>query len=345
MVKICIFLSMGCGGTPGSDAVDSGSGGAYPSDADICECLFEDPLSRGHIQRTHFTEGPMSLRYGGQARYCWDIETLVGGSCEEERFDFHVRIIHAGVHVNPRALYQGWGCGWRDLLADEKQITITNRTICLNPRDLEQEKLSNPECDCPPVHPLVERIVRIERSATLKSNQYGQASARCQEDSVLINGGCSLTGPYILGWQEKTLSRSGFSPGTANSWQCAWNNPNEYRQAMLATAICLEPPDYGPDLARGRIVRASRQQVLSSGEATTFTASCEPGDLLIGGSCMIDSNDPLSHQITMFYYGVDSFEDGNHDRTTSNTWRCAWHNPSTSNPMATATAICVTPLQ
>ncbi|MCG8417667.1 MAG: hypothetical protein MJE77_06945, partial [Proteobacteria bacterium] len=129
---------------------------------------------------------------------------------------------------------------------------------------------------------------------------------------MLINGGCRLTSRYALGWDEKTLSRSGFSLGLTDSWQCAWNNPSEYADEMLAAAICLEPPDYGPDLARGRIVRASHQQVLSSGEATTFTASCEPGDLLIGGSCMIDSNDPLSHQITMFYYGVDSFEDGNH---------------------------------
>ena len=110
---------------------------------------------------------------------------------------------------------------------------------------------------------------------------------------------------------------------------------------MLATAICLQPPDYGSDLTAGRIVHATQSRPLLGDRIGHLTVSCDRNHQLIAGSCMLDINDPMSHQITLFYHGLSG--ENIDERETSNTWRCAWNNPTMRNVTATVTAVCVAP--
>ncbi|MCG8418962.1 MAG: hypothetical protein MJE77_13580 [Proteobacteria bacterium] len=139
------------------------------------------------------------------------------------------------------------------------------------------------------------------------------------------------------------MSRSGFASGNPTLWNCGWHNPTDTEELMIATAICLQPPDYGSDPAAGRIRHVTESKLLSGRHSGQFTASCDPEEELIAGSCMIDSNDPLSHRITMYYHGFSGSSPD--DRATSNTWRCAWNNPTNLDVTATVAAVCVTPLQ
>ncbi|MCG8419666.1 MAG: hypothetical protein MJE77_17170, partial [Proteobacteria bacterium] len=188
------------------------------------------------------------------------------------------------------------------------------------------------ECDCPDVQLLQNRIIRIQQQEFLGPSQFARVSAQCDGDSVLIGGGCALMDWEQEKGKEFNLSRSGFSPDQPDSWDCAWNNPSSGRNRMLATAVCLNPPDHGPDLTQGRIFWVEEQMQLNSQGATTFRAACEPGHLLIGGSCMIDADDSSSHYVTMYHHGIERFDDGKSD--PFHIWRCAWNNPTTRTPMA-----------
>jgi hypothetical protein len=133
-----------------------------------------------------------------------------------------------------------------------------------------------------------------------------------------------------------SLSRSGFTASGADTWRCTWNNPGATEDKIaLATAICLQPPSYGPDPLADRIVRVTKSSSVLASAFGTFAASCAPGDFLVTGSCMLDSDDPSSREVYMYHHGFDAQD--------PNAWRCAWSNPTTLTFPATATAICLTP--
>jgi hypothetical protein len=66
----------------------------------------------------------------------------------------------------------------------------------------------------------------------------------------------------------------------------------------------------------------------------SLTVSCPPGDFLLSGSCMLDSQGPASHQAILYHHGLDTAD--------PDTWHCAWNNPTELTIPATAMVICVT---
>ncbi|MCG8416480.1 MAG: hypothetical protein MJE77_00895 [Proteobacteria bacterium] len=277
---------------------------------------------------------------------------MIGGSCEEKHFNPQIHISNVGTPARLARERAVWTCAWNHRsssiagMAAAELLVPEPRLICYVHQDVTAEiPVASDECDCPEVQSLQQRIVAVQRENPLGPKQFARVSAQCEENSVLINGGCALTDkPHPdrpLRPEEQNLSRSGFARDWPDTWHCAWNSPGSDGNRMLATAFCLKPPDYGPDLTHGRIVRVEAQRKLASKSTTTFRAACEPSHLLIGGSCMIDADDSFSHYVTIYHHGLERFDDGQSD--PYNTWRCAWNNPTTRMPMATVTAVCVAP--
>ena len=279
---------LACGGTA-SDAVD----------ATTCDCSLPDPMAETLVTRVPGSLGPGLIPFVTLVMLCPEGVPL-SASCEQERLDPGVTMFGAGFANNPSSL-DYWGCGWRD--RSNRDNTLTTRLICLAPQEEDGGVSGNDACECPEVQPIEERIVRVQQSEFVTSGTAGRLSVECDSGSVLIDGGCALQFPGS-DREELTLSRSGFSPTNPNAWECSWNNPSPSDELMIATAICLEPPQYGPDPAEGRIVRISKQETLLGTRSASSSAACDRGDLLIGGSCTIDSTDPLSHLITMWYLGI-----------------------------------------
>jgi hypothetical protein len=273
-----------------------------------------------------FTTGPNRF---GLGMYCDEGDIAIGGSCAYYGTDPGMRLMYngdLGVPEYPHA----WWCGWHNTTQDRQDLDTT--VTCLTP---EASSPNPPGCNCPEYQPIADRITRVMESAPFQSYSTNEITVACPTGSVLLAGGCAHQGPFVGAVHDMTLSRSGFATAEATSWSCGWNSPiGTDGELMLATAYCLQPPAYGPDPLEGRVTRVIESQTVPANSSASFTASCPPGDFLLSGSCMLDSADPDSHRAIMYHHGFDADD--------SNTWRCAWNNPTALTLSATTTATCVT---
>ena len=103
-----------------------------------------------------------------------------------------------------------------------------------------------PLCDCPAAEaPLAGRIVFVDQVIEPDTIGQIQATARCEDDWVLLGGGCTVESgnPHSL-----ILNTSGTSPNDITSsplggdYRCYWKNPDNLQiDAVRARAICLVP--------------------------------------------------------------------------------------------------------
>ena len=95
-------------------------------------------------------------------------------------------------------------------------------------------------CDCPDAEPpLAGRIVRVlSDDVAIEANTQGAASAFCPAGGTLLGGGCALGDSNAA----ITLSQALAAPDS-EQFACAWNNPTNDANAMIATAICLVPAE------------------------------------------------------------------------------------------------------
>lgn len=309
-----------CGGTPGADEP--------PPDV-TCECPSPPTLDSSTVNHVPFLYSFQPGLRGGQGMYCNDRDIAIGGGCTYHGTDPRMSIMYSG-DINVPEYPHSWMCGFHNLTQQWQDVVTT--AICLTP----EAKSSSPQgCDCIEFEPVADRIARIAQSKSFQGYSTNELTVECLDGGILLTGGCANQGPGVGALHDMTLSRSGFATAEATTWSCGWNTPVQTDgELMLATAYCLQPPTYGPDPLEGRIARVIESQTVPANGYASFTASCAPGDFLLAGSCMLDSADPVSHQAIMYHHGFDA-ED-------SNTWRCAWNNPTALALPATAMATCVT---
>jgi len=91
-------------------------------------------------------------------------------------------------------------------------------------------------CDCPAAEPpLADRIVQVERPATVLALDVGAGGAVCPPGAIALGGGCAAavgTVPQII--LEQSL------PGTT-TWDCVWRNPTNAPIEVRAIVRCLKP--------------------------------------------------------------------------------------------------------
>jgi hypothetical protein len=143
---------------------------------------------------------------------------------------------------------------------------------------------------------------------------------------------------------EMALSLSGFyqSALTDDGWGCSWRNPRAQLTPLTITVVCLEeadplpaPPNgcdcLPPQPIEGRIIRVEQVGNLEPMSLEMVSSRCDPGSLLIGGSC---APPPAgSKQPFLFTAGF----------APDDAWQCAWNNPTDTEYTVSATAICLEP--
>ncbi len=320
MAIIAVFVT-GCGGASTDEMND-----AFPADA-TCVCPNPPTLDTESVRQVPHL---LMLDPGndlGSGIYCDDGDIALGGSCSLGSISADMHMLYAGDIALPNFPHS-WTCGWRNLSFEWQELRTA--VICLHPNS---NNSIGDECACPEYQPLAQRIDRVSRSAPYLSYSANELSVECSDGGTLLGGGCASPGTISLA-HDATLSGSGFATEDATSWHCAWNAPgNVDGDYMLATAYCLQPPDYGPDPLADRIVHTSRTRTVPAFGYAGFTVSCEPGDFLLSGSCTLDAQSPNSHLAIMYHHGFDP--------DIPNAWQCAWSNPTEQSLSGTVTATCV----
>ena len=127
-----------------------------------------------------------------------------------------------------------------------------------------------------------------------------------------------------------------------SEWTCAWNNPS-FELSATVRALCLRPPTPGTATvshpAEDRLKYVSKTETITPTGNNQINTTCDPGDTLIYGSCVIES--ATAHPTIQIMYSGPPDETENRP----NTWQCAWHNPSDTGTLATGvvTAVCLSP--
>jgi hypothetical protein len=323
--------------------VACGSSGMVPNpdadanDAIVCSCPPAETLTGERLARFSLKKSinlGITLGWG-----CEDKSYLLVGGCSSATDASTLTLVSAGFDLNTFGdeLHE---CRWEGYTpAFPATIDITTSALCVQePSASMQTTSAADDCECPPVEPLLDRITRVARSEGLPATRSHHVRTMC-DGGVLIGGGCMVT-PHSSANELVTLNQAGFANG---GWQCSWNNPvDNATWTVTATAVCLRPPAPGTapeDVSvEERVILATRQETLPAQGLLGFSVPCDPGDFLITGSCMLDTTEAPSHEITLIHHGPES------DQTNPNAWRCAWNNPTDATPTGSATAVCLKPL-
>ena len=196
------------------------------------------------------------------------------------------------------------------------------------------------QCSCPP-EPLEDRISRSSQPVgVLPSDTVTELTATCPDESTLLSGGCNVT--IMPNKVEVYLASSGVSLDDPNTWHCVWNNTTTADLEATAYSVCAAPPsaEHSPEAEpiADRILHVQQTEQIPATGQRRLTATCDEGDYLIAGSCMLDSLQPPRDELTLFTSG---FEIDNEIET--NTWECGWTNTTGVAAAATTTAICLRP--
>ncbi len=257
-----------------------------------------------------------------------DNQLLLAGSCMNNTLAPDMNIIMSGLFRPPP---DAWLCDWFNRAQFPAEVTIT--ATCL---ELPSAPVDNGECDCLPVEPIQNRIVRSQQAGVLRPTEVASVQASCSNGAALIGGGCRLEFDDIK--DEMQLTSSGFDGG--DRWKCSWKNPTAESGTGQATALCLQPPPIGTAPENGPIdewlVQISNSDVIPANNVRLVEASCAPGDLLLWGSCALDSPEPSGHGSYLFRSGFIVPAENE-----PGTWQCGWNNSGETMPTATATAVCL----
>ncbi len=125
-------------------------------------------------------------------------------------------------------------------------------------------------------------------------------------------------------------------------WECAWHNGSTVSLSPSVVAMCLRSPMAGtaPEVesTASRLVQVEQRDTLPAGTSFLQEATCADGDFLLRGGCTIENPEGAPRDLNIFRSGFLPTESNR-----PNTWQCGWNNPSTSTPIAIATALCLKP--
>jgi hypothetical protein len=261
---------------------------------------------------------------------CEEGDRFMGGGCMLTPFSPVSTLTQGGYQSDADV----WWCGWNSRTAS--QVFLESQAVCLRPSSGETEALAS--CECPPVEPVIDRILHVERGGIVASDSVYRLASTCDPGQLLVGGGCQFdTGSWS---EELTLISSGFN-ADRSEWACTWKNRTFASFAATATATCIRPPTPGTapeaEPLTDRIDIITQTTTLPASDAHIADASCAPGDFLLWGSCTLDS--PADHpDVTMFRSGFLPPE-----QNRPNTWQCGWNNPTALAPTGAATAVCLKP--
>jgi hypothetical protein len=217
-----------------------------------------------------------------------------------------------------------WGGGIRAFASDENNQMIAT-AACLD-TSVEAGAQCATQLD----------VAHEVEYASISPGGVIDASARC-ERGMLVGGGCSTD---AIQRHRARVLRAGMDPTDPSRWLCSWRSHDAAEDiAVSAQVFCLEeiiPESCGccPPLGDSIVVK---QETQPFGPGTNrLQVTCEPGELLLLGNCMLDTADTATlANVTMFRFG---FYPGDDD-----TWGCSWKNPDAITATATATALCLPP--
>jgi hypothetical protein len=160
------------------------------------------------------------------------------------------------------------------------------------------------------------------------------AGARCAS-GTLVGGGCSVA---PLQEDKIRILRAGMDPADPNRWLCSWRSHDAAEDIAVAVqAFCLEetiPESCAccPPLTDSIRVQQETQPLTPG--TNRLQATCDPGELLLLGNCMLDGADSATlANVTMFRFGIPPGD--------TDTWGCSWNNPDAIPATAIATALCL----
>lgn len=317
-----------------STIADAGVMDAGIADADLCQCPSGESLTRERILhglRTELTNAGLGLLVE-----CRDEDTiLVTGGCTAGSAPGSIQMMNFGFVTGPEG--EDWFmCRWSGW-TDGSRLNFHTGYVCLDLLTGPQPPVDRPAwCECPPVEPLHERIVRAERTEALPVMGSLHTVASCQDGGKIIGGGCVVQ-PRLAD-QKIFVSQGGL---VDDEWHCVWNNPSSDSTASATVvAVCLYPPSEGTaveaDPSEDRLVYVTQEEMLPAEGLLGFSVTCNPGDTLISGSCTLDNVEASNDEIRLYQHGATNSE-------VPRTWHCGWKNPTTATPKATAMAICLRP--
>lgn len=321
--------------TPHFDAHSPSPLDAQPIDSspgDACNCSSVSNLAAriGYIESQRPL--PISAALHGQ---CLDedltrIGTLLGGSYalapSSAETDFVVSYLGVRLQdlpdINDPNINHSWGASIRSSSPDTEDMHI--RVACLLD---EQADASEPECA---------RSYQVTHEVTyawIPPSGVVDASALC-ENGLLISGSCTTD---FASDSYTRLIRGGMSLTDRNRWQCSWRSHDEEAERPVAAhAFCLEEQlpegcECCPPFADAIEVRQSVQPLVAG--TNRLQVSCEPGELLLLGNCMLDGADSAElADVTMLRFGFPPSVD--------NVWGCSWNNPGAVEANGRATTLC-----
>lgn len=235
---------------------------------------------------------------------------------------------------------EGWYCQWNS--QDSMTRDHINTSVCLTERPPVPG--APPGCVCPPIESLEERFIRSEQTGTLPAGTIKRITASCPGDALLVAGSCILPFRMTADNFMTNLVSIGFArdAGGQDVWECAWNNESPANLSPSVVAMCLRPPMAGTapeaEPTASRLVRVEQRDALPAGTSFLQEATCADGDFLLSGGCTIEAPEAAPRDLNIFRSGFLP-EASNRP----NTWQCGWNNPSTSTPVAIATALCLKP--
>lgn len=187
-------------------------------------------------------------------------------------------------------------CGWRNWTDTSYRGSMT--LSCWRFPDPVQEVPTG----CPAAQPLAERVQTVRQSGELSSMRASDVTANCPESSVLLGGGRSveLSSPANI---DVVMPRLGLTDDSNTAWTCSWNNMTSASIPANAFATCVTPPtqETAPEAEslteRMHYVRESIP--LPTLGQMRVTSTCDDGQFLVMGGCMLDSIEPPLDEITM----------------------------------------------
>ncbi len=323
---VLLAAILACGG---NGLVPSGDTGV-PDAIDGCECPSAATLNSDDLTHTELTSIISAFSRGGVIFYCLpEANRLVlAGSCMGSTLTPNMNLIGSGLSRPPDI---HWVCDWFNNTAVPAEVTLA--ATCL---EVPTSAAPAAECDCLPVEPIENRIVRSQRAGLLSPGTVSSVQTSCSDGGLLIGGSCQTE--YNDVQRELQMTSSGFE--SDDTWKCSWRNPTADSTSGQATAICVAPPPTGTapesEPLSDTVVRVSNSAALPAGNLQLLEASCAPGDFLLWGSCALESPEAASHEAYLFRAGFQI-----PSQFPPTTWQCGWNNPGELTPTATATAVCL----
>ena len=229
----------------------------------------------------------------------------------------------------PQLPYISWGGFW-EATAYDADHRIISTVACLLPAEqgaaCQRELWTSYEFETAFVAP--ERVHDLQVS--------------CSE-GILVGGGCIAESPYAHRYMR--VLRAGFAPDDRDAWLCSWANHDVTEQyEVMAVSFCLHeeslPAECGccPSVADSIVVKRKEEPLRS--RENRIEVSCDEGQLLMQGNCMLDIEDiSTMSDVTMFRDGFPPTPE--HPDGDRSVWGCSWFNPTGMTPRAIATAVCL----